>query len=108
MPRRVAVRSENGNNLPVKYLNKDVARTDAWGTATFMVTGKPGDHMDFTLDTSDKGNENLRPQNPIVSVVVENKDNYYSYDAPFQVVKPKIVVVAPHRPQPIGPTPLRY
>jgi hypothetical protein len=104
----VAIRADNGGNLPVKYLGRDIARTDASGAATFMLSGKPGDHLDFTLDTSDKSNEMLRPQNPSMSVVVDGKDSYYPLDQPFQVQKVHVVVVAPHRPQPLGPTPLRY
>jgi hypothetical protein len=104
----VALRSDGGPNLPIKYMNRDVARTDVSGAATFMLTGKPGEHMDFTLDTSEKGNEMLRPQNPTVSLVVDQKDNYYSLDQPFQVQKRTVIVVAPHRPTAIGPTPLRY
>jgi hypothetical protein len=104
----VALRSDNGQNLPVKYLGRDVARTDASGAATFMLSGKPGDHLDFTLDTTDKGNEMLRPQNPTVSVVVDSKDNYYALDQPFQVQKRTFITVAPHHPTAIGPTQLRY
>jgi hypothetical protein len=73
-----------------------------------MLSGKPGEHMDFTLDTGDKGNEMLRPQNPTVSLVVDQKDNYYSLDQPFQVQKRTVIMVAPHRPTAIGPTQLRY
>ena len=104
----VAVRSDNGPNLPVKYLGREWARTDASGAATFMLNGKPGDHMEFTLDTSEKANENLRPQNPTVSLVVDNKDNYYQLDQPFQVQRAKIVYTQRALPRPIGPTPLRY
>ncbi len=104
----VALRSDNGANLPVKFLGREIAHTDQSGAATFMLTGKPGDHMDFLLDTTEKGNENLRPQSPTVSVVVDNKDNYYALDQPFQIQKTRVVYQAPHRPQPIGPTPLRY
>ncbi len=104
----VALRTENGPNLPVKFLGRDVARTDQSGAATFMMNAKPGDHLDFTVDTSEKGNEALRPQSPSVSLIVDNKDAYYTLDQVFQVQKARIVVVGPHRPQPIGPTPLRY
>jgi hypothetical protein len=104
----VALRSDNGPNLPVKFLGRDVGRTDASGATTFMLSGKPGDHLDFTLDTTEKGNEMLRPQNPTVSVVVDSKDNYYALDQPFQVQKRTFVTVAPHRPTAIGPTQLRY
>jgi hypothetical protein len=104
----IALRSDNGGNLPVKYLGRDVARTDPWGAATFMLSGKPGDHLEFTLDTSDKTNEMLRPQNPTVSVVVEPKDDYYPLDQPFIVQKRTIIVRSAPRPQAIGPTQLRY
>jgi hypothetical protein len=104
----VAVRADNGGNLPVKYLGRDIARTDASGAATFMLTGKPGEHLDFTLDTSDKANEMLRPQSPSMSVVVDAKDNYYALDQVFQVQKVKVIMVQHHGPTPIGPTPLRY
>ena len=104
----VAVRTDNAANLPVKYLGREIARTDASGATTFMLAGKPGDHMEFTLDTSDKANERLRPQNPAMSLVVDNKDNYYQLDQPFQVQKVTIVTVQRQLPRPIGPTPLRY
>ncbi len=104
----VALRSDNGVNLPVKYLGREVAHTDQSGAALFMMSGKPGDHMEFTLDTSEKASENLRPQNPTVALVVDNKDQYYALDQPFQIQKAKVVYAPVHRPQPIGPTPLRY
>ena len=104
----IAVRTDNGPNLPVKYLGREMARTDTSGAATFMLNGKPGDHMEFTIDTSDKANDNLRPQNPAVSLVVDNKDNYYQLDQPFQVQRARVVVVQRQLPRAIGPTPLRY
>ena len=104
----VAIRSENGGNLPIKYLNKDIARTDSWGAATFMLSGKPGDKLDFTIDTSDKASERLQPQSPTVSVIVDSKDSFYPLDQPFTMLKPKVVYAAVHRPTAIGPTQLRY
>jgi hypothetical protein len=104
----VAVRTDNGPNLPVKYLGREIARTDTSGATTFMLNGKPGDHMEFTVDTTEKGNDNLRPQNPAVSLVVDNKDNYYQLDQPFQVQRAKIVYTQRQLPRAIGPTPLRY
>lgn len=104
----VTLLADNGPNLPVKYYGHDIARTDASGAATFMLTGKPGDHMEFTLDTSGKGNDKLRPQSPSVTLVVDNKDALYALDQVFQVQKTRVIYVAPRRPQPIGPTPLRY
>jgi len=104
----VAVRTDNGPNLPIKYLGREWTRTDASGAATFMLAGKPGDHLEFTIDTTEKANENLRPQSPTVSLVVDNKDNYYQLDQPFQVQRATIVYTQRALPRPIGPTPLRY
>jgi len=104
----VAVRADNAPNVPVKFLGREVGRTDPSGAFTYMITGKPGDHLDFTLDTSEKANENLRPQSPTMSLVVDNKDNYYQLDQPFQIQRAKVVYRERPRPQPIGPTPLRY
>ena len=87
----IAVRTDNGPNLPVKYLGREIGRTDASGAFTYMLSGKPGDHMEFTLDTSEKANDNLRPQNPTMSLVVDNKDNYYPLDQPFQIQRAKVV-----------------
>lgn len=104
----VAIRADHGDNLPVKFLGRDIARTDAFGVATFMLEGKPGDKLDFVIDTSEKGNELLRPQSPTVSLVVDQKDNFYPMDQPFTKQSVTYVHAAPHRPTPIGPTPLRY
>jgi hypothetical protein len=104
----VALLADNGPNLPIKYYGRDIARTDSSGAATFMLKGKPGDHMEFTIDTSAKENEKLRPQNPSVSLVVDNRDAFYALDQPFQKQKTRVIYMAPRRPQPIGPTPLRY
>ena len=93
----------------MKYLGREIARTDQSGATTFMLAGKPGDHMEFTLGHDPRRrNENLRPQSPTVSLVVENKDNYYQLDQPFQIQRREDRLAAPSRPQAIGPTPLRY
>lgn len=104
----VALRAEGGPNLPVRYLGRDIARTDASGAATFLLNAKPNEHLEFQIDTTEKGNEMLRPQNPALSLVVDNKDNYYALDQPFQKQKVSVVYTSRPRPQPIGPTPLRY
>lgn len=104
----VALLADNAPNLPVKFLGRDIARTDNAGAATFMLKGKPGDHIEFLLDTSGKEYEALRPQNPTMSLVVDNKDALYSLDQAFQIQKHVFVRVPNHRPQPIGPTQLRY
>ncbi len=103
----VAVRSDHGYDLPIKYLGNEIARTDSAGAATFMMKAKPGDQLEFLLDTSDKSAKNLRPESPTVSVVVQPRDEYYMVDQPFKVQHKKVIYVRRHGPVAIGPTRLR-
>ncbi len=101
----IAVRAEGGPNLPVMYFNREVARTDGAGAAHFFVTGKPGEQLQFTLDTSDKSNELLQPQNPNLTVLVKDQDDVYVVDQPFQKRR-TIVRVIPRTVIHNGPRPL--
>lgn len=83
----VAVRAENGPNLPVMYLGQMYARTDASGAAHFMVRVRPYEQFDVTLATTEKGNEGLRPQNPAKAFVVKAQDEVMFFDQRFQVEK---------------------
>ena len=55
----VAVRAENGPNLPVTYLGRAVGRTDASGAAHVLLAMHPGDQFSLGLDTS--GNKRIPP-----------------------------------------------
>ena len=51
----IAVRADNGPNLPIRYLDQVVARTDASGAAHFALEAPSGAQLQVTLDTSEKG-----------------------------------------------------
>ena len=79
----VAIRAENGPNLPVVYLNKEIARTDASGAAHVYLPSKPGDSFELMIGTTEKGNEKLRPQNPTAPFVVRSQDDLFIFDQKF-------------------------
>jgi hypothetical protein len=83
----VAVRAENGQNLPVVYLGQQVTRTDASGAATVLLRLKPGEQFDLTLATTGKDGELLRPQNPSATFLVKPQDDVMLFDQKFTVEK---------------------
>ncbi len=87
----VAVRAENGPNLPVVYLNRAVARTDISGAAHFALDVAPGTQFQVTLDTTERGGEKLKPQNPSKPFNVGQHDDVLVFEQKFDVEKPKIV-----------------
>jgi len=86
----VAVRAENGPNLPVLYLGREVARTDAAGAAHVLLKDvKRDDSLALTISTAGKGQEDLRPQSPTASFTVKGQDDIFLFDQTFTVEKKK-------------------
>jgi hypothetical protein len=83
----VAVRADNGPNLPVKYLGREVARTDGAGAATVMFKLKADESFNLVLGTD--GNDRLRPQNPAASFIVRDRDDVFTFDQKFDLEKKK-------------------
>ncbi len=81
----VAVRAENGADLPVKYLGKEVAHTDASGAAHFLLRVEPGSELEVELDTKDK--RGLKPQSPTVRFLARSEDDLFVFDQPFVVTR---------------------
>jgi len=98
----VALRADGGQNLPVIYLKQRVAITDASGAATVLLNMRPGDQFELGLDTSAKGYERLRPQNPIQAFHVNPKDEVIPWNAKFTLEQGVVHHAAVRR----GPTPL--
>lgn len=99
----VSIRAENGPNLPVLYLGKPVARTDSSGVAHILLTMKPGDQFELQLDTSEKGNERLRPKMPTGTFAMRQRDDLQSFDQKFFLEKiPVVYHAGPARPHKIG------
>jgi hypothetical protein len=98
----VVVRATNGPNLPVVYLGREVARTDASGAATVGIDVHPGDDVELTLDT--RGAKKLHPQNPALSFKAPERDDLVMLDQKFTVEKTVVRVVhrRPSIPQALG------
>jgi hypothetical protein len=104
MTRRVvvAIRAENGPYLPVVYLNRAVARTDAAGAAHFALDVAPDSSFEVRLDTTQA--EKLKPQNPTKPFVVGRHDDILVFEQHFELERPKVVRrAAPIIPKPLAP-----
>ena len=97
----VAVRAENGPNLPVRDLGREVARTDQSGAAHVKLSVSPNQALQLSLDTTEE--KNLRPQSPTQQFEVKNADEVFVFDQTFKVERR--YHYAPRRTS-SGPTPL--
>lgn len=106
----VAVRAENGANLPVLHLGRVLGRTDASGAATVLLEKVETDtQFELALDTTEKGNEGLRPQNPASVFSVKRADDVLTFDVKFTVEKKPVVWKGPKKTGPIAlPTKKMY
>jgi hypothetical protein len=91
----IAVRADHGPNLPVRYLDQIVARTDASGAATFAVDVAAGAQFTVALDTGEAGSERLRPQNPSRPFVATADESLVLMDQRFTLEKKPVVAVKP-------------
>jgi hypothetical protein len=89
----VAVRADGGPNLPVMYLGNEVGRTDQSGAANVALRLAPNDTFELQLNTSDKSNERLRPQNPSLSFTMKEKDDVVVFETKFSLEAKKVVAV---------------
>jgi hypothetical protein len=79
----VAVRADNGANLPVLYEGQEVSRTDASGAAHVLVSAAPGEQFALTLGTDEKNAAHLRPHNPTVTFVAGDRDEILTMEERF-------------------------
>lgn len=89
----VAIRADNGPNLPVMYLSKSVARTDASGAAHFALDVAPGGQFTVTLNTEES--PKLKPQNPSKPFTVGQLDELVLFEQKFEAEKPRVYVAPP-------------
>ena len=78
-----AIRAENGPDLPVMRLGKEVARTDATGIAHVLLEVKPGESVELTLATGGEKAARLRPQNPSLTFITKGHDDYVLLEQKF-------------------------
>lgn len=88
----VAVKAENGPNLPVVYLGKVITHTDASGAAHFALDAPPGGQFQVMLDTGE--NKRLSPPNPTKPFTVGSTDEIFVFEQKFDVEKKKAVKAA--------------
>ncbi len=100
----VAVRADGGPNLPVLYLNREVARTDGSGAAHVSFRLAAADSVSLTIDTTSQ--PHLRPQNPTESFIGLEHDQLKAFSKHFDVDAPKIKRSVPH-PGPVQVGPMR-
>jgi hypothetical protein len=89
----VGIRTENGPNLPVTYLGKEVGRTDAWGAAHVVLTVKANEQVTLGLDTKSGAEKRpkLRPESPTLTFVAKDKDDFVSLEQKFETEKAAVV-----------------
>ena len=83
----VGIRADNGPDLPVMYLGREVARTDASGAANVILSVRPNDQVSLALDTQgrDPKAPHLRPESPVVTFRAQDKDDVVALDQHFDV-----------------------
>ena len=96
----VAVRAERGADLPVRYLQRELGRTDASGSAHVVLHAEPQSVVELLLDTS--AAPGLRPQNPSARFEVGSRDEIFSFVQSFQVDAPTAARSRPRGPVRIG------
>jgi hypothetical protein len=96
----VAVRAEDGPNLPVRYLDREVGRTDKSGAAHVLLKAAPNEALELTLDTSKA--PQLSPKNPTARFQTSHQDEVFVLNQEFMVEKPKLQR-APRKQRPSGP-----
>jgi hypothetical protein len=102
----VAIRADGGpnvpvGNMPVTFLGREIARTDESGAAHFVRRFTPGDTFDLVIDTRDNQYEGLRPQNPMATFVVGQRDDIFTFDQKFDREQKRIIRAG--KPKPTGP-----
>lgn len=100
----VGIRAENGPNLPVVYLGKEVGRTDAWGAAHVVLSVKANEQVTLGLDTKSgtEARTKLRPESPTLTFLAKDKDDFVTLEQKFDIERPVVrVKTAPVRG---GPT----
>lgn len=82
----IAVRAENGADLPVLLDDRVESRTGSTGVAHLSTTAPPGTELSVRLDTSER--PKLVPQNPRRVFEVPDSDEAFLFDQRFEIEKP--------------------
>jgi hypothetical protein len=97
----IAARLEHGINLPLRYLGRELTRSDGDGVAHLLLEGEADKTVELTIDTSEQ--PQLRPKSPTARFRIGNADDVVLLAQTFQATKKP--VVRSHRPS--GPVRIR-
>jgi hypothetical protein len=98
----VAVRADDGPDLPVRHLGREVARTDKSGAAHVLLKAAPNEAIELSLDTS--AYPQLSPRNPAARFQTGHQDDVFVFSQAFTIPQPT-QRPRPRRPaKPSGPT----
>lgn len=89
----IAARLEHGVNLPIRYLGRELARSDSDGIAHLLLEGETDKTVELTIDTTEQ--PQLRPKSPSARFRIGNQDDVVLLAQTFQ--NPPKSVVRTHR-----------
>lgn len=96
----VVVRAENGPDLPILYLGKEIGRTDASGAAHVKIEADIHERVELTLSTAGKEWADVHPQNPVAAFEPGENDEVREFAVTFTRDAKK----KPRAARPKGPT----
>ena len=97
----VVVRAENGPNLPILHLGKEIGRTDRSGAAHLKIETDVRDRVELTLSTAGEELANVHPQNPVAAFEPGDTDEVREFAVTFtKDAKRKPPKVVPKGPVP--------
>ena len=99
----VVIRASGQADLPVRLHGTELARTDQHGVAHLVVSAAPHSTLALALDTT--GRPLLRPQNPALTVRLEDADELFVLEQAFEVEQPPAPPPPPRRRRARKPAP---
>ena len=78
----VAARLERGAGLPIRYLGRELARSDAAGVAHLVLEAEADKTVELTVDTSEQ--PQLRPKSPTARFRIGNRDEVVVLEQTFE------------------------
>lgn len=95
----VVVRADNGPNLPILHLGKEIGRTDRSGAAHVKIEADVHERVELTLSTAGEEMAGVHPQNPVAAFEPAENDEVKELAVTFtKDAKRKPPKVAPKGP----------
>ena len=94
----IAARLEHGVNLPIRYLGRELARSDSDGIAHLLLEAETDKTVELTVDTAEQ--PQLRPKSPTARFRIGDRDDVVLLAQTFQI-PPKPVIRTHHASGPI-------